>query len=112
MNVPLIIVMVIAILLLFVSMILAATAAADITDSKLNDDKAALSSAYSFATWSAVASGISIAILGVALALYVYFSWDRKSEGDGTKGKPIDVDAYRAEQRRKYPSPNPIKQEK
>jgi hypothetical protein len=109
MNVPLIIALCISMLLLLVSMILAATAAADINDGALNNDRTAISSAYTFATWAAISSGISILVLAVTLVLYLYFNWDSKPSGDNKK-KVIDLTddddvQITGEKRRRFESP-------
>lgn len=65
MSATVIIILVISMVLLFVSMVLSAVSNSDIK-------KQNLQSASKYSLWSAVVSGLSIALLVIVLFLYVY----------------------------------------
>jgi hypothetical protein len=65
MSATVIIVLVVSMILLFVSMVLAAMASSDAQKKNLQD-------AQKYSMWSAVVSGLSIALLIVVLIMYIY----------------------------------------
>ena len=69
-NVALVIFMIIAIILLFVSMVLSAMAA---SEASKGSDKCK-ANCHKYSMWSALVSGIAVAVIVVALIIYIYTS--------------------------------------
>ncbi len=66
-DVGLIVMMVVTIVLLFISMILSAISSAAAVDCKCSDPKA-----HNYSMYSALVTGLSALLIGIALAIYIY----------------------------------------
>lgn len=66
-NIPLIVMMIVAIILLFVAMIFSSMASSDVKKTCPSDDKA-----HKYSMYSAVVAGVAVFLIAVALMIYIF----------------------------------------